>query len=186
MLLPLLFALTAEPYATASRSSLLFDHEVERAGFHFQVAFGVGGGARNEGLFHAMELGGTFDNGLTLALLHTFVQSKGVLGADRVPVISGAAPEGSGPDLLGGWMLELKAPILVPEVELKLAAGFGGLHDQREGIAAIPGFGWFYGVDFHLPFYATSGATLGAQVMHVLVDTGHYWAFGVGVGYTWF
>lgn len=161
-------------YATASRRSLVFDHPVERDGLHFQVTFGLGGGPDNEGLFHTMEVGGSFDNGVTLALLHTFVQNAGVLGPER------------GPDLLGGWMAEVKLPLGVPEIELKLAAGLGGLHDQSDGIEFIPGFGWVYGLDLHLPFYATSGATLALQMTHVVVDAGHFFAAGVGIGYTWF
>jgi hypothetical protein len=31
-------------FATASNQSLFFDHPVVRRGFHFQVAFGFGGG----------------------------------------------------------------------------------------------------------------------------------------------
>jgi len=173
-MLALALALISAPYPTSSRQSLLFDHPVERDGFHFQVAFGLGGGPDNEGLFHAMEVGGTFDSGVTIGLLHTFVQNKGVIGPER------------GPDLLGGWMFEAKIPLFWPELELKAAAGLGGLHDQRDGIAFIPGFGWFYGVDFHLPFYETAGATLGLQVVHVMVESGHYFAGAFSVGYTWF
>ncbi len=158
-------------YATSSRHSLLFGHPVAREGFHLQVAFGLGGGPSNEGLFHAMEIGGSFDNGFTLALLHTFVQNKGVLGPER------------GPDLLGGWMAQLKIPIFYPEFELKVAAGLGGLHDQSDGIKLIGGFGWSYGIDLHLPWYENSGLTLGFSVIQVVVESGHYLAVASGLGY---
>lgn len=165
---------TAPDYATASRQSALFDHPVERDGFHFQIAFGLGGGPDNEGLFHAMEVGGTFDNGVTLALLHTFVQNEGIIGRRH------------GPDLLGGWMAEVKVPLFIPEVELKVALGLGGLHDQSDGIRLIPGVGWFYGVDVHLPWFPTSGPTLGLQAMQVVVEDGHHFAAAASLGYTWF
>jgi hypothetical protein len=176
MLSLLVLTLAAEPgdFATAARRSLLFDRPVERGGFHFQVAFGVGGGTANEGLFHAMEVGGTFDNGMTFALLHTFVQNKGVLGPER------------GPDLLGGWMLELKVPLFVPDLDLKIAAGLGGLHDQSDGIRLIPGFGWSYGVDLHLILLPSSGLTVGLQVVQVAVESGHHWAAATSLGYTFF
>ncbi len=166
----------AEPanYATSSRHSLLFGHPVAREGFHFQLAFGLGGGPSNEGLFHAMEIGGSFSNGFTLALLHTFVQNKGVLGPER------------GPDLLGGWMAQLKIPILYPKFELKVAAGLGGLHDQSDGIKLIGGFGWSYGIDLHLPWQENSGLTLGFSVIQVLMESGHYLAVATGLGYTFF
>lgn len=161
-------------YATASRRSWLFDHPVDRSGFHFQIAFGLGGGPNNEGLFHAMEIGGTFESGVTLALLHTFVQNKGILGPEH------------GPDLLGGWMAEVKVPLFIPELDLKAAAGLGGLHDQSDGIRLIPGFGWSYGIDVHLPFFQSSGLTLGFQIVQVVVESGHYLAASSSLGYTFF
>lgn len=161
-------------FATASNQSLFFDHPVVRRGFHFQVAFGFGGGPDNEGLFHAMEVGGTFDNGLTVGLLHTFVQNKGVIGPER------------GPDLLGGWMLELKVPLFYPEFDLKLAAGLGGLHDQSDGIRFLPGLGWSYGLDVHLPFFDDSGLTIGFSMIQVVVDGTHYLSAATSLGYTFF
>ncbi len=168
----------AEPqpvqHATWNSKSLIFGHAVERDLFHFHISFGIGGGPDNEGLFHAMEIGGTFDNGVVLALLHTFVQNKDVLGPDR------------GPDLLGGWMLEVKVPVFAPEFEVKVAGGFGGLHDQSDGgLRVIPGFGVAYGIDFNLPFARSSGLTLGLTLLHVWVPT-HYFAASVGLGYTFF
>ncbi len=162
-------------YPFAKRRSLLFKHPVHRDGFHFQVMFGVGGGVPNtDGLHHAMEVGGTFKNGFTLALLHTFVQNKGFIGKDK------------GPDLMGGWMVELKFPVGFPEFELKFAIGLGGLHDQSNGLRAIPGVGWAYGIDFHLPFFRRSGATVGLTFVHSFVGLDHYFTASVGAGYTFF
>lgn len=167
-------AAPARDYGTASSRSLLFGREVDRGDFHFHLSFGVGGGPENEGLFHAAEIGYTLPAGWTLALLHTFVQNKGVLGPER------------GPDLIGGWMLELKVPVGWPEFELKAAAGLGGLHDQSDGIRAIPGVGVAYGVDFHVPFFAASGLTVGFTALHVVAEGRHYFTSGVGLGWTFF
>src|SRR5439155_20488381 len=92
-------------YPFSSNRSLIFGHIVERDYIHFQIVFGLGGGPDNEGLFHAMELGWTLPGGWTIALLHTFVQNKGILGPDRGPF--GV----HNPDLIGGWMAEVKFPI---------------------------------------------------------------------------
>lgn len=160
-------------HATWSERSLLFNRPISREGFHLQILFGLGGGPENEGLFHAMELGGTLPNGVTLAMLHTFVQNRGILGPER------------GPDLVGGWLAEVKVPVLFPELEVKFALGLGGLHDQSNGLRAIPGFGWAYGVDLHLPFYRRMGLTLGLTFIHALVPQ-HYMTVGVGLGFTVF
>ncbi len=161
-------------HTTWNNRSLLFGTPVERDGFHLQLVLGLAGAANNEGLFHALEVGATFTNGLTLAVLQTGVQNRGVLGPDR------------GADFIGGWLLELKVPVLVPELELKVAAGLGGLLDEwRPGVRLIPGFGWAYGVDLHVPFFTSSGATVGLTFLHALVPA-HYFTVGVGVGYTFF
>ncbi len=160
-------------HPTWNDRSLLFGTPVERDGLHLQVVVGLGGGLDNEGFFHALEVGKTFENGLTVALLQAGVQNRGVLGPDR------------GPDFLGGWFAELKVPVLVPELELKVAAGVGGLVDEWRGVHLIPGFGWAYGVDLHVPFIASSGATLGLTFLHALVPA-HVFTVGVGVGYTFF
>lgn len=186
MLAPLLaLALAADPapgvepaarqYTTWQSRSLIFKHDVERDVFHFQIMFGIGGGPDSRGLFHAMELGGTFNNGIVLALLHTFVQNKGIVGRD----LPGE------PDLIGGWMLETKVPILFPEFEVKVAAGFAGLHDQPNGIKVIPGAGFAYGFDFHLPFFKSSGMTIGLTMLHAFVPK-HYFTASLGLGYTFF
>lgn len=162
-------------YTTWSSRSLIFKHDVERDVFHFQIMFGIGGGPDSRGLFHAMELGGTFNNGIVLGLLHTFVQNKGIMGKD-VP---------GEPDLIGGWMLETKIPILFPEFEVKFAAGLAGLHDQSNGIRAIPGGGFAYGFDFHLPFFTSSGMTFSLTFLHAFIPK-HYFTASFGVGYTFF
>jgi hypothetical protein len=161
-------------HTTWNDRSLLFGTPIERDGVHLQLVVGLGGGPDNEGLFHALELGKTFDNGLTLAVLQTGVQNRGVLGPDR------------GADFIGGWLLELKVPVFFPELEFKVAAGLGGLLDEvRPGVHLIPGIGCAYGVDFHVPFFASSGATVGLTFLHALVPA-HYFTVGVGVGYTFF
>ena len=123
-----------------------------------------------------MEIGGTFANGVTLSMLHTFIQNKGVLD------------QKGGPDLFGGWMAQVKVPVLFPELVVKAAFGLGGIHDQSDGIRAEAGLGWSYGVDFHVPFFAASGATVGLQALHAWVEkTGnHHWGIATSVGYTFF
>lgn len=165
----------SKPYPLARRNSVMFNHPVERDGFHFQIQFGIGGGPDSDGVFHAMEIGGTLPgSGVTLGLLHTFVQNKGVIGRER------------GPDLIGGWMAQVKFPIIIPELELKFALGLGGLHDQSDGIRAISGVGWSYGIDFHFPFFRRSGATIGVTFTHAFVGLDHYFTASVGTGYTFF
>jgi hypothetical protein len=178
MLSVLLFTLSAAPvfvqHPTWNDRSLLLGKPVERDGLHLGLVVGLAGGPRNEGLFHALEVGLTFRNGLTLAVLQAAVQNRGVLGPDR------------GPDLLGGWMLALEVPVLVPELVLKVAAGLGGVLDEsRPALLFSPGFGWAYGVDLHLPWFTSSGPTLSVLFLHALVPA-HYFTVGVGAGYTFF
>jgi hypothetical protein len=162
-------------YAFSSNRSLIFGHIVYRDGFHFHISFGVGGGPDTSGLFHAAELGWNFGGGFVFGILHTFVQNKGIIGPD------------SGPDLVGGWMLQVKFPVFFPEFELKVALGFGGLHDQSHGIVAIPGVGWSYGIDFHLPFLRFGGMTLNTTFTHAFLDRGgKYFTAGAGLGWTFF
>ena len=162
-------------YPFASKNSLIFKKPIERDGFHFQIMFGIGGGKDTDGVHHAMEIGGTLPGtGVTLALLHTFVQNAGVIGPER------------GPDLVGGWMAEVKFPIFFPEIELKFALGLGGLHDQSNGIRVIPGVGWAYGVDWQFPFATRSGATIGFTFVHAWIGLDHYFTASVGTGYTFF
>lgn len=174
LLLLLSAAPSFEQHTTWTNRSVLFGTAVERDALHVQVLVGLGGGVRHEGLFHALELGATFHNGLTLAVLQTAVQNRGVLGPDR------------GPDLIGGWLLELKVPVFFPEFEVKVAAGVGGLIDEsRPAPRLVPGFGWAYGVDLHLPIFTSSGPTIGLTFLHALVPA-HYFSVAVGAGYTFF
>ena len=83
-------------------------------------------------------------------------------------------------------MLELKVPVFFPEFELKAAAGVGVLFDEtRPQLQLIPGFGWSYGIDLHLPIFTSSGPTIGLTVFHALVPA-HYFTVGLGAGYTFF
>jgi hypothetical protein len=153
----------------------LFGQEVDRSGFHFQLSFGVGGGPDTAGLFHAMEIGGTVTPGVTIALLHTFIQNKGVIGGNQ-----------TGPDLIGGWMLEVKFPVYFPELVAKAAIGIGGAHDQSDGIRGIPGPAIAYGLDFHLPLHRDGGLTLGVTGMNVHARGSPHFGIGIGLGYTLF
>ncbi|MCB9664311.1 MAG: hypothetical protein H6732_09370 [Alphaproteobacteria bacterium] len=167
---------TPEVPEVRRKGSLIVD-EVQRGRFHFQILFGLGGGEDSEGLHHAMEIGGTFRrNGVTLALLHTFVQNKGFL-RDK-----------GGPDLIGGWLFACKVPLWRPEIVAKLAVGPGGLHDQSDGIRAILGVGMAYGLDLHLPFSRRVGLTLGLTGFHTVVpEQGrHYATMSLGLGFTVF
>ena len=117
---------------------------------------------------------------LTLAVVTFFV----LAGLFAMKVMGGAFVIGA--DFIGAWLLELKVPVLFPELEFKVAAGLGGLLDEvRPGVHLIPGFGCAYGVDLHVPFFASSGATVGLTFLHALVPA-HYFTVGVGVGYTFF
>ena len=152
----------------------IWGRPVERGGFHFQVSFGLGGGPDSLGLFHAMEIGGTFSNGWTLGVLHTFIQNKGILG------------QHGGPDLYGGWLLQLKVPLGFPDLVGKVALGPGGTHDQSDGIKVHGGFGASYGVDVHFPFFFASGMTFGVSALHVVAQSSHFFGVAFGLGYTWF
>ena len=109
---------------------------------HVWLSFGFLGpglwglGPDSNGLFHNMELGGTFPNGWTLAYNHVFIQNKGF-----------AQPEG-GPDLVGGHLLIAKVPVADTWV-VKFGAGPGGIHIQSGGIKADIGLGLTYGIDHH-------------------------------------
>lgn len=162
------------PDAPVERAQTLFGGPVDRSGLHFQVAFGAGGGPTSVGLFHAMELGHTFDGGVTLGVLHTFIQNNGI------------GPTRGGPDLFGGWMAEVKVPIVVPEIVAKGAIGLGVTHDQTDGWSASGGFGGAYGVDFHIPFFAKSGATVLLTGIHTVVEGAHDFGASLALGYTWF
>ncbi len=152
----------------------LLGREVVRSGFHFQFVIGFGGGPDTEGIYHAMEIGGTFHNGMTLALLHTFIQNKKVF-RDK-----------GGPDLIGGWLVEFKTPIHYPEIVAKIAIGPGGKHIQGKPLKAVWGPTWAYGLDFHVPVTRGTGPTLSFQGLHTVVEGTHHVGFGGGLGYTVF
>lgn len=123
-----------------------------------------------------MEIGWTLPNGWTLAMLHTFIQNKGFFGG----------PE-DGPDLIGGWMLQLKVPVVVPELVLKFAAGLGGTHDQSDGIKAHAGPGLSAGLDFHVPLgWRGHGVTLGITAIRVWAQGTAHTGAGIQLGYTLF
>lgn len=164
--------------ATYETHDMLLGFPVDRSGFHFQIVFGIGGGPDSAGLFHAMEIGGTLSNGTTIALLHTFIQNKGMLGGNH-----------GGPDLFGGWLLEVKTPVGYPEIVAKLALGWGGIHDQSDGIRAISGITWAYGFDFHVPAWTDHGPTVAVHAIQSYLLDGtdrHYFGVGAGVGWTLF
>lgn len=158
-----------EPYPRT-----LLGREVIRTGFHFQFTIGFGGGPDTEGVFTGMEIGGTFRNGMTVAMLHTFIQNKKVF-RDK-----------DGPDLIGGWLLEFKTPIVYPELVAKIAIGPGGKHIQGKPLKAVWGPTWAFGLDFHIPVTARSGPTLSFQGLHTFVDHKHHVGFSGAVGYTVF
>jgi hypothetical protein len=165
-----------QPSPAGAQDATIFGRAVQRDGLHFQVAFGWGGGTPGGGLFHNMELGGTFANGMTLAYNHVFIQLRGWSQA-----------EGDMPDLIGGHLLQWKIPLLYDDLVLKLALGPGGTHDQSDGITAHWGLGWSYGLDLHLPVWATSGLTLGFTGVHVVTEwDGAHAGWALSLGYTWF
>lgn len=145
-----------------------------RGGFHFQLQLGWGYGPTSGGLFHNMEIGGTLRKSkTTIALDHTFIQSKGF-----------AMPAG-GEHLVGGWMFMVKQPVWNNRLVAKGAAGLGGIHDQTDGIKATAGLGISYGLDYDLPLFQTSGITLSLQFLHAFIPRHHFWG-ALGVGYTFF
>lgn len=152
----------------------LWGRPVKRGGFHFQAGFGVGGGPDTLGIFHTMEIGYSWREG-TIGMLHTFIQNKGVFGYDT-----------QGPDLIGGWMIEYKRPILYPDLVAKVALGLGGTHDQSDGIKAHAGFGASYGIDLHFPVTPRFGPTLTLAAMHVTAEGQHHFGAGLALGITVF
>src|SRR5690349_1799458 len=147
---------------------------VKLQGFHLQIGFGVGGGPDTSGLFHSMEIGYTF-KGHTVALLHTFIQNKGILGTDD-----------SEPELIGGWMVEYKHPLFFPDLVYKVALGLGGIHEQEGGIKAYPGIGVSYGLDLNLPVHPRFGPTLTVAGMNVTARGQHHFGVGCALGFTVF
>lgn len=169
-----LFTLSLPASAQEETQHTIWGRPVTRQGFHFQVSFGLGGGPDTSGLFHSMELGYTF-SGHTVALLHTFIQNKGILGTNDAE-----------PDLIGGWMVEYKYPLYFEDLVGKIAVGLGGIHEQENGIKAYPGFGLSYGVDFHFPALPRFGPTLTLAGMNVTALGQHHFGAGLGLGVTLF
>ena len=170
----LLHASAAEADPAATRQDSIFGRPVERGGLHFQVAFGLGGGPDTVGVFHQMELGWTLDSSITVGLIHSFIQNDGVFA------------NLGGPDLFGGWMLEVKVPVVFQDLVYKIAAGPGGTHDQSDGIRAIWGVSWLYGFDLHFPLFRGSGPTLSLVALHAVVERAHHFGISFGLGYTFF
>lgn len=158
----------------------LWGQQAERGGFHFKAAFGTGIGPTSLGLWHSMEIGGTFQrpgilNGWTMAYHHVFLLS---------------APQfrpNDAADMFGGHFFLLKIPLGLPEIVAKLSVGLGESVDLRTGFQAFFGFGWHYGIDFHFPWTRRSGMTIGLDAVHSITGRhGHIFGFGLNVGYTWF
>jgi hypothetical protein len=168
----LLLLLAARP-VHAEPTPTIFGRPMKLSGFHFQVGFGAGGGPDTLGIFHEMEVGGTLKNGITLGLIHSFIQSKGV---SSVP----------GPDLIGGWMFLFKMPVIWKELSYKLAFGPGGTHDQSNGITVHWGAAWLYGLDFSYPWFRGSGPTLSLVALHAVAEGVHHFGVSLGLAYTFF
>lgn len=152
----------------------LWGRPVKRGGFHFQFGLGVGGGPDTLGILQVMEVGYSWKH-FTIALLHTFIQNKGVLGTDL-----------GGPDLIGGWMFEYKHTLFYPDLVWKVAVGLGGTHDQTSGIHAHGGLGLAYGLDLHLPVWRSVGPTWGLTAMNVTAEGKHHFGAGLTLGVTVF
>ena len=150
----------------------LFGGTVTRDGLHLQATFGWAVGADAQGLFHAMELGYTLDDGGTVTYLYTLLQSKGF------------GPPGGGPDRLEGHLLALKLPLHFPELVAKVAVGVEVIHGP--GGHSEQGIGWLYGVDLHLPIGERSGFTVGVTANHATTKGYQHWSLAVAGGYTCF
>ncbi|MCH2108596.1 MAG: hypothetical protein MK135_04670 [Polyangiaceae bacterium] len=163
----------------------IFHRPIRRQGFHFHASLGTGGGPDTVGLYHAMEIGGSW-RGYTFALLHTFLQNKGFYGTEK-----------GGPDEIGGFMLQIQGPIYFDDLVWKFAAGVGGEIDQTDGaFDAIAGFGMHGGVDLHFPIWPRFGPTLSLGLLQVfpkkvgangkIRNAPYHFAAGVALGVTVF
>ena len=170
----LLHAGMAEGAPASTEQKTIFGRPVDRGGFHFQISFGLGGGPDSVGVFHQMELGWTLRSGITVGMIHSFIQNDGVFS------------NLGGPDLFGGWMLQVKVPVIYQDLVYKIAAGPGGTHDQSDGIRAIWGVSWLYGFDLHFPLFRGSGPTLSLVALHAVVERAHHFGVSLGLGYTFF
>jgi hypothetical protein len=165
-----LLLLAAQP-ALAAPS--IFGRPIELRGFHFQIGFGGGGGPDTLGVFHEMEVGWTRQSGMTLGMIHSFIQSKGVSNVN-------------GPDLIGGWMALIKVPVVFPELVYKVAFGPGGTHDQSDGIKPHWGVSWLYGFDLSYPWFRGSGPTVSLVALHAVAESAHHFGVSLGLAYTFF
>ena len=164
----------AEGAPSEKNQDTIFGRPIDRGGLHFQISFGLGGGPDTVGVFHQMELGWTLDSGTTVGLIHSFIQNEGVFS------------DIGGPDLIGGWMLEVKVPVICQDLIYKIAVGPGGTHDQSDGIHANWGVSWLYGFDLHYPIFQGSGPTLSLVALHAVAENGHHFGVSLGLGYTFF
>ena len=164
----------AEGAPSEKNQDTIFGRPIDRGGLHFQISFGLGGGPDTVGVFHQMELGWTLDSGTTVGLIHSFIQNDGVFS------------NLGGPDLIGGWMLEVKVPVIYQDLIYKIAVGPGGTHDQSDGIHANWGVSWLYGFDLHYPIFQGSGPTLSLVALHAVAENGHHFGVSLGLGYTFF
>ncbi len=148
----------------------IFGRPLRFQGFHLHVSFGPGLGPDVSGLYHAMEIGYSFQ-GYSISFLHTFLQSKGVLWENP-----------GGPDEIGGFMLQVRGPLYFEDLSWKFASGVGGTVDQSDGFHAQPGFGVHYGVDLHFPIWARFGPTLSLDAMNVYSQGHHHFGAGLALG----
>ncbi|MCC6876085.1 MAG: hypothetical protein IT378_17385 [Sandaracinaceae bacterium] len=171
--LPILAALSIAAGAHAQpRPGSFYGRPVNRDGVHFQVGFGPGADTSGAGLFHVMEFGATFGGGITVGILHTFIQNRGFHN-----------PQG-GAHLIGGWMLELAGPLVIPELTVKVAFGLGGEHDQsNDTIRPIGGIGWAYGIDYTFPIDPRHGPTIGLLAFHTVAEGRHNFGMGLMLGW---
>ena len=171
---PLLHTGQAEGAPSITARDTIFGQPVDRGGVHFQISFGLGGGPDTVGVFHQMELGWTLDSGTTVGMIHSLIQNDGVFS------------NLGGPDLIGGWMLEVKVPVIYQDLVYKIAVGPGGTHDQSDGIHANWGVSWLYGIDLHYPIFRGSGPTLSLVALHAVAEGTHHFGVSLGLGYTFF
>ncbi|MCC6750332.1 MAG: hypothetical protein IT371_21890 [Deltaproteobacteria bacterium] len=147
-----------------------------RSGFHLHLATGWGAGPSSGGVFHALEVGGTLSRApLTLGYAHVFVYSDGLT----------EGPSAS--DLFGGHFFFAKLRLWVPEVSAKAGLGLGENVDLVDGFRPRFGFGWYYGLELHVPVGRRTAITFGWTGLHaVTVDRGHQVAFVGSVGFSLF
>lgn len=154
----------------------IFGRPIVRNGFHFHASLGIGGGPDTAGLFHAMEIGWSF-NGLTVAFLHSIIQNKNELWTDK-----------DGPDEIGGFYAQVQGPLYFEDLVWKFAAGVGGTVDQPDegGFYPHAGFGLNYGVDLHFPIWPRFGPSASIAAMNIFEGGQQYFGVGGALGITLF